>query len=141
MKLPRRAVVRSVAAAAMLPAMGVSPYAAPARTLRRVRPTDPDWPTQAAWDELNHAVEGRLIKVEPLLAACEAAPAGDACATVLKGLRNPYYLGEQPAGTQTSGWVDNWRSAPSIYAVPAHTTADVVAAVNFARTHRLRLVI
>lgn len=121
--------------------MGMSSQAAPVRTLRRVRPTDHDWPTQAVWDDLNRAVGGRLIKVEPLLAACEAAPGSDACAMLLKSLKNPYYIGEQPAGTQTSGWLDNWRSAPSAYAVPAHTTADVVAAVNFARTHRLRLVI
>jgi FAD/FMN-containing dehydrogenase len=34
-----------------------------------------------------------------------------------------------------------WTSVPSVYAVSAQTTADVVAAVNFARQHRLRLVV
>ncbi|HKW84306.1 MAG TPA: FAD-binding oxidoreductase, partial [Burkholderiaceae bacterium] len=43
--------------------------------------------------------------------------------------------------TQTLGWVDAWTSMPSAYAVAAQTTADVVAAVNFAREERLRLVV
>ena len=109
--------------------------------MRRVRPGDPGWPAPTAWEELNRATNGNLIKVQPLLAACEADPNSDACAAVLKNLKNPYYIGEQPAGTETSGWIDAWRSAPSAYAVAAHSTSDVVAAVTFARTHRLRLVI
>ncbi len=141
MKLPRRAAVQGAGAAALLPAVGQQAHAAKSKMLHRVRPGDPDWPAPAAWDELNRAIDGRLVKVEPLLAACEESPTSDACAAVLKGLKNPYYIGEQPAGTQTSGWVDAWQSAPSAYAVPAHSTADVVAAVNFARSLRLRLVV
>jgi FAD/FMN-containing dehydrogenase len=50
-------------------------------------------------------------------------------------------VGDQPALTQTSGWADAWTSQPSVYAVAAESTADVVAAVNFAREHHLRLVV
>ncbi len=39
------------------------------------------------------------------------------------------------------GWVDAWTSHPSAYAVAARTTADTVAAVDFAREHSLRLVV
>jgi FAD binding domain len=60
---------------------------------------------------------------------------------VLKALHNPYYVGDQPAGTQTVGWVDAWMSAPSVYAVAAKSASDVAAAVNFARDNRLRLVV
>jgi FAD/FMN-containing dehydrogenase len=56
-------------------------------------------------------------------------------------MNNPYFIGEQPGGTQTSGWLDGWTSAPSAYAVVAHSTAEVIAAVNFAREHNLRLVV
>jgi FAD/FMN-containing dehydrogenase len=73
--------------------------------------------------------------------ACQAAPDGAACQDVLKNLQNPYYIGDQPGGTQTSGWVDAWTPAPSVYAVAVRNTADVVAAVNFAREHTLRLVV
>jgi FAD/FMN-containing dehydrogenase len=37
--------------------------------------------------------------------------------------------------------LDAWHSEPSVYAVAATSTADVVAAVNFARIHNLRLVV
>ena len=35
--------------------------------------------------------------------------------------------------TQTTGWVDAWTAQPSIFAVAAETTGDIVAAVKFAR--------
>lgn len=43
--------------------------------------------------------------------------------------------------TQTLGWADAWTSQPSVYAMAARKTEDVVAAVNFARENRLRLVV
>jgi FAD/FMN-containing dehydrogenase len=109
--------------------------------LSRVRPSDPSWPSQASWGQLSQTVHGRLIKVKSPLAACRTAPASASCAYVFKELKNPYYIGAQPALTQTSGWVDAWASAPSVYAVAAEETDDIVAAVNFAREHHLRLVV
>ena len=91
----------------------------------RIRPSDRRWPNAAAWEELNRAVDGHLIKV--------AMPS-----LTPESLRNPYFIGDQPGMTQTSGWVDAWMSTPSAYAVAAQTTAHVVAAVNFAREHDLR---
>ena len=113
----------------------------PSGPAHRVRPGDPSWPSAASWNQLNREVGGRLITVESPLAVCRAAPASPACAEVVRRLRNPYYLGDQPGLTQTSGWVDGWTSAPSVYAVAARETADVVAAVTFARTNHLRLVV
>ncbi|MBS0643879.1 MAG: FAD-binding oxidoreductase [Proteobacteria bacterium] len=136
----RRAFLRSAGAVALQPALAVAAPVAQ-QTLRRVRPSDPDWPGPEAWAELNKAVSGRLAKVPPLLAPCAAAPDSAACATVLQGLKNPYFIAEQPAGTQTSGWLDAWTSQPSTYVVAARRTADVVAAVSFARNRRLRLVV
>jgi FAD/FMN-containing dehydrogenase len=135
----RRTLLQGLAAM-VVPQTGIA-GAGGASMMQRIRPGDPDWPQPAAWDDLNQAVGGRLIKVEPMFATCETGANSGGCAEVLQSLKNPYYLGEQPAGTQTSGWVDAWRSAPSAYAVPAHSTSDVVAAVNFARTHRIRLVV
>jgi FAD/FMN-containing dehydrogenase len=60
---------------------------------------------------------------------------------VFKELKNPYYLGDEVGLTQSLGWVDAWTSQPSVYAVAARTTDDVVAAVNFARENNLRLVV
>src|SRR5246127_2422144 len=110
-------------------------------TLRRVRPSDPAWPNQASWQELNDALGGNLIKVQSLFAACEAQPQGAACLDAARNIRNPFYIGDQPAGTEVSGWLDAWTPAPSVYAVAARNTNDVVAGVNFARENKLRLVV
>ena len=109
--------------------------------VRRVRPADPSWPSEATWDRLRQAVYGRLIKVESPLTVCRTAPEGASCTAVLNQLTNPYYIGEQPALTQSSGWLDAWTSVPSVYAVAVANTADVVAAVTFAREHHVRLVV
>ena len=108
---------------------------------RRVRPTDAAWPSEASWRGLNDAVGGNLLPVQPLLAGCAGASESAGCAELLKNLRNPFYLGDQPAGTQVSGWLDAWTPASSVYAIKARTTADVVAGVNFARINNLRLVV
>ena len=108
---------------------------------RRVRPGDPQWPTSAAWRKLNTDVGGRLIKGSPLLGACMADAASVGCNDTIQSLRNPLYIGDQPGGTQVSGWVDAWEPAASAYVVAARNAADVVAAVNFARSNNLRLVV
>jgi FAD/FMN-containing dehydrogenase len=138
----RRDVLQSVAA---LPLLSLSPrlFARPAAgtPLRRVRPGDAAWPSAADWQTLRSTVGGNLIEVHPLFAPCESAPDGAACQDVYSNIRNPFFIGDQPGGTQVSGWLDAWTPAPSIYAVRARGAADVAAAVNFARTHNLRLVV
>jgi FAD/FMN-containing dehydrogenase len=69
------------------------------------------------------------------------APSSPSCTQIFKELKNPYYLGDEIGLTQSLGWVNAWTSRPSIYAVAAETTDDVVAAVNFARENNLRLVV
>ncbi len=86
-------------------------------------------------------VGGRLIRLQPPLAVCREAPDGAACRDLFKELKNPYYIGDSPSLTQTCGWIDAWTAEPSVYAVAAGTTQDIVAAVNFARDNRLRLVV
>jgi FAD/FMN-containing dehydrogenase len=107
----------------------------------RVRPSDPSWPRAESWEKLRQEVGGNLIRVESPFAACESAPDSASCKEIIRNLRNPYFIGDQPGGTQTSGWIDAWTSAPSAYAVAVKNTADVVAAVNFARENNLRLVV
>jgi hypothetical protein len=103
----------------------------------RVRPGDPLWPSPEKWEQLNKAVNGNLVKIESPLAVCRISQSTTSCDEVFKNLKNPYYIGDNPALTQTSGWLDAWQSKPSEYAVAAKTTSDVVAAVNFARNHNL----
>lgn len=97
---------------------------AEASVKRHVRPSDPEWPKAAEWSELRSRVHGRLVQpVDP-------GPS-----------RNPFWLEEQPGGTQSRGWADAWEARPSTYAVAAETAEDVAAAVDFARQHGLRLVV
>jgi FAD/FMN-containing dehydrogenase len=107
----------------------------------RVRLGDPAWPSEASWDQLDREVEGRLIKVRSPLADCVSGSFDAGCAQIFKELKNPYYLGDEVGLTQSLGWVGAWTSEPSVYAVAAKTTQDVVAAVNFARNNNLRLVV
>lgn len=127
-------------ALAELPAAASTGPAA-AQTLRRVRPGEAGWPTLADWDGLKQRVGGRLLKLQDPLAACRADPSGKACADFFTQIRNPFFIHDDPALTQASGWIDAWTSKPSAYAVAAKSAADVAAAVDFAREHRLRVVV
>jgi FAD/FMN-containing dehydrogenase len=115
--------------------------ASPNLPVTRVRPSDAAWPDVASWEKLNETVGGRLLKVESPLAAFRNNPDSAACQKVIRDLQNPFYVGDQPGATQSTGWADAWISAPSVYAVAAETRDDVVAAVNFARVNNLRLVV
>lgn len=93
----------------------------------RNRPTD--------WELLNTSVEGRLIPVNSPLSAGQDIP------KLLKELQNPFVIEEYPWGTQSTGWLDAWSTSPSSYAVAVQKTSDIVAAVNFAREHGIKLVV
>ena len=121
-------------------AAGSTGVAAAAR-FTRVRPSDAGWPSEEAWHSLGNAVGDRLIKLDDPLAACRENPNSPACQALFKEIRNPYFISEDPALTETSGWLDAWTSRQSTYAVKVRTTDDVVAAVNFARENNLRLVV
>src|SRR5262245_15987165 len=121
--MKRRDLLRSAVAMGVLPVgcapsmtdlarSGVSPGPA-----RRVLPGDSAWPSATSWDRLKRDVGGRLIMVQSPLVACRTRPGSPACDEVVRKLKNPYYLGDAPGLTQTSGWVDGWTSTPSVYAV------------------------
>jgi FAD/FMN-containing dehydrogenase len=139
----RRQVLQLAAAGPLsaLAAASVATSEAPAFVRSRVRPGDAAWPDATAWNQLRGRVGEALFAVRSPWTECRREPDGTECAQLFARARNPYFLGDDVALTQSFGWVDAWTSAPSAYAVAARTTADVVAAVNFARTHRLRLVV
>ena len=139
--MQRRKLLKTAVA---LPLLATASRFAAARVMspfQRLRPSDPYWPSAAEWQSLKSAVGGNLLEVQPLFAACADTEENAACADVLKNIRNPFYIGDQPGGTQVSGWFEAWTPAPSAYAVRARAASDVAAAVNFARSHNLRLVV
>lgn len=119
----------------------LAPRWAAAAVSSRIRPGEPGWPSQADWQRLGAEVGGRLIRVTSPITPCIGSQDHSRTADIFARLRNPYYLGDEAGLTQALGWVDGWTSRPSVHAVAAETTADVVAAVTFARANRLRLVV
>jgi FAD binding domain/Berberine and berberine like len=109
--------------------------------IRRVRPSDAGWPKPETWQKLKDAVGGNIIEVQPLFAGCMRDAKSASCLEAVQNMSNPFWVADQPGGTETSGWLDAWSSTPSAYAVAARDAADVAAAVNFAREHNLRLVV
>jgi len=99
---------------------------------QRTRPGLPGWPSDTDWASLNKATGGRLSPVTlPDLTGPDAKAL----------LSNPFYIADQPGLSESSGWLDAWRSSPSAYVVAAANAADVAATVRFARTHNVRLVV
>jgi len=137
--MKRRTFLKTVGAAVMLPMLPRRVWANTSGS--RVRPSDVTWPSPAAWKQLNEAVGGNLIPVEFPLSILKTDPDSSAAKTLLKSLKNPYYVGEQPGLTETLGWVDAWATKPSVYAVAARNAQDIAAAVNFARENNLRLAV
>jgi FAD/FMN-containing dehydrogenase len=138
--MKRRNLLRTFAALPLL-SDGFAAAVAATRSRQRARPGDSTWPSAASWTKLKHAVGGKLIEVHPLFAACGKEPNSTACLDALKNVGNPYWIGDQAAGTEISGLLDAWTPAPSAYAIKARNAADVAAGVSFARKNNLRLVV
>jgi FAD/FMN-containing dehydrogenase len=80
--------------------------------------------------------------VQSACTVCEPDAGSAACADLFqKDLLDPFYIDQSVNLTQTLGWLDAFTSQPSAYAVLAESSADVAAAVNFAREHDVRLVV
>src|SRR5215469_5133585 len=140
----RRAFLKAIGSAALLPMLPrrlLADAAPAAGGFRRRRPSDATWPSQADWKRLNDAVGGTLIRVDSPISVLSTDPDGAAAKELAANLKNPYYIGEQPGLTQSSGWLDAWASKPSVCAVAARNANDIAAAVNFARDNDLRLVV
>ncbi|HWF76362.1 MAG TPA: FAD-binding protein [Caulobacteraceae bacterium] len=130
--MQRRQLLGASLAMAAASAFGSEPAQAASGAVSRVRPGAPGWPSDADWAQLSQAVGGRLGHVpHPDLTGPDGA----------RQLANPFFVADNPALTESSGWLDAWRSQPSAYMVDARSTPDVAAAVRFAAAHNLRLVI
>jgi FAD/FMN-containing dehydrogenase len=135
----RRMLLKASGAASLLPPWPCRLFARLA--IRRVRPSDPGWPSKEAWKRLNDAVGGNLIPVDFPINTCLSSSKSADCKALFANLKNPYYIGDNPGVTQTLGWIDAWATKPSVYAVAARNAAHIAAAVDFAFENNLRLVV
>lgn len=126
--MKRRELLQSSAATALSSASVPMPVvSAEARPVK--------WMPDAALLSLQEALGERLIR--PGLPWDDLRPGERAPAK----LGNPWYLLDQPGGTQSTGMFGAWRGRASDWAVRAASAADIRAAVNVARVHGLRLVV
>jgi FAD/FMN-containing dehydrogenase len=150
--LERRTVLKTLAALPLagLPltsrltasAGGTAPAGATAvRSPRWVQPGEPGWPSPAEWAALGESVGGRLVQVTSAFGVCNPDAGSAACTDLFDNLTDPFYIDQSVNLTQTLGWIDAFTAEPSAYAVLAASSADVAAAVNFAREHNVRLVV
>ncbi|KAJ6466810.1 FAD-binding domain-containing protein [Mycena sanguinolenta] len=117
-------------------------------------PSSPGYPSAAEWDALNATVSGRLVAVVPSAKFCADLPGG-ACtedqwtsalfrATIPGAMNQPNW--EQgydltpPSLCLQNGTTCGQGDVP-LYSVEAETVADIQAAVNFSRTHNLRVAV
>lgn len=137
----RRQWLQSAASVALFAMPETRGFAAIGSAAGRVRPGSRGWPSDAQWRRLSRQVGGRLMPVRSPLAQCVNRAWAADCAALFDRLKNPYFIGDEAGLTQTLGWVDAWTSRPSVYAVAAESAADVAAAIDFARTHNLRVAV
>lgn len=104
-------------------------------------PSEACWPTAEEWEALKQQVHGNLVLVKSFLEPCQSDATSAECKAALKDAENPFFLETRPDATQSTGYLNAWTSSPSQYAIAAERSEDIVAGVNFARKHNLRLVI
>ncbi|KAK3297224.1 uncharacterized protein B0H64DRAFT_423479 [Chaetomium fimeti] len=117
-------------------------------------PGDTCWPSTQDWDSLNQTVSGRLVATVPLAQACHD-PNYDPvrCQALRDGWQNPATHMDDSASVMAPFFANQScdpftsQSKPCtlgnyvVYAVEAESTADIVAAVKFAKKNNIRFVI
>ena len=93
------------------------------------------------WAVLAKALGNRLLRIDDPFAVCRIDPEGAQCQAILSDHRNPFAVEEHPAGFHTTGWHGAYDDRMAQYVVAAESTADVAAAVDFARENGLRLAV
>ncbi|KAF9291710.1 hypothetical protein BGZ68_002734 [Mortierella alpina] len=128
----------------------------PSRRSCRCLPSQPCWPSEAAWSSLNQAVGGRLVTTKPAAFSCHD-PHYDstACHQIEKGYFDVLWRQEQPGAMQRANWevfgsrgcqglnrtTPCFQGAVPLYSVNVTNVEDIQTAVRFASQHNIRLVI
>ena len=106
----RRNFLKGIAAVVLqfsvFPSWRVRAASATKALIRRLRPSEPGWPKPETWQALKDAVGGNLLEVQPLFAGCKDDAKSASCLEALQNMRNPFWIADQPGGTETSGWLD-----------------------------------
>ncbi|KAI1812429.1 hypothetical protein GGS20DRAFT_578319 [Poronia punctata] len=121
----------------------------------KVFPGDVKWPTQYEWVALNSSIGGVLLKPSPAGVVCYPGPEYDQsqCQSLVRGASSSRFWLDDPL-TELAQWTQGSSCVATLtpvgnctrggfpeYVVNATTAKHVQAAVDFARTRNIRLVI
>lgn len=133
----------------LLLTLSVTVYAA-----GRCTSSQPCWPSSSVWSTFNTSVGGRLITPHPAAWPChDPHYDASACAEAQKNWANSFWRSNQTGAMEDLVWestacgintprnVTCKQGMVPTYAVAAESIEDVSKAVNFARKHKLKLVI
>lgn len=104
-------------------------------------PTQRCWPDSSEWLHLNMQLNGHLLKARSPLAPCYSNPQNMACKNILDDLKSPFFIESNPNLSQSNGWFNAWNFTISPYVAAVENVNEIATAVNFARQHRIKLVI
>ena len=79
-------------------------------------------PGHPSWAALEKQLQGSLLTPE--------LPWVNPTASVLKKLRNPFWIQEQPMGLQSTGWLGAWKAATSTRVIAAESGDPIRAFVQ-----------
>ncbi|KAJ7724334.1 FAD-binding domain-containing protein [Mycena maculata] len=118
-------------------------------------PDSAGYPNAAAWNAFNSTVSGRLVNVVPSAKYCRESVPGGACTDTQ--WTSAVFRNTIPGAMEQVNWEQGYDLTPPslclqngttcgqgdvpLYSVEAQTVADIQAAVKFASTHNLRLVV
>lgn len=104
-------------------------------------PQTPCWPTLFEWHTFEKKLSGRLIPIDADFKNCLNNPSRMGCKEKFSNFSSPFAIEDNPWATQITGLNHAWSNEPSSYVVAANNANDIVQAVNFAKAHKLKLVI
>ncbi len=107
----------------------------------RCKPNQGCWPTEQEWTSLAESLEGSVFEPEKFLAPCLENAQSHACQAVLQNVKNPFFVEDQPAGGQNTGWIDAWSFQPPLYVAEVRSAYDIAKVVSFAKKHNIKVVV
>lgn len=85
----RRRFLETLATIPALPCLSLGlTVSALGQVRARIKPNDPEWPSEASWQQLGRDVGGRLTRVTWPLARCVDAPGSGECGQIFEMLKN-----------------------------------------------------
>ncbi len=105
------------------------------------KPGEKCWPSESAWKNLDAKFDGQVYQPKNFLKPCFVNAKSTECEAVLKDATNPFYIEDQAAYSQNTGWLDAWENHIPTYVAEVKTPHDIAAAISFAKKHHIKVAV